>query len=86
MVSRIRELLNKIKWHRDFDPGDYEVHILHRGVLGNVKVIPVSCITEISSGGFKFRDVDGGEKIIPYHRVLLIRNRVSGDVLFAKSK
>jgi len=86
MVSRVREALNKIRWHKGFDPKDYEVHILHRGALGDVKVIPASCITDILSEGFKFKDVDGGEKVIPYHRVLLIRNRVSGNVLFAKSE
>jgi uncharacterized protein (UPF0248 family) len=86
MVSRIRETLNKIRWHRGFDPKDYEVYIVHRGAPGDVKVVPASRITEVLSGGFKFRDTDGDEKVIPYHRVLLIRNRVSGEVLFSKEE
>jgi uncharacterized protein (UPF0248 family) len=84
MVSRIREALNKIRWHKGFDPRDYEVHIVHRGAPGDVKVVPAFCITEVLSGGFKFKDADGDEKAIPYHRVLLIRNRVTGKVLFSK--
>ncbi len=86
MVSRVREALNKIRWHKDLDPKDYEVHVVHRGAPGDIKVVPASCITEVLRGGFKFRDVDGNEKVIPYHRVLLIRNRVSGDVLFSKGE
>jgi uncharacterized protein (UPF0248 family) len=77
-------MLNKIKWHKSFDPRDYEVHIIHRGVPGEVKVIPAFCITEVLSGGFKFKDADGDEKAIPYHRVLLIRDKVTGKALFQK--
>ena len=86
MVSLVRALLNKIRWHKDYNPEDYEVLIVHRGAPGNVRVIPASSITEVLSGGFKFRDLNGDEKVIPYHRVLLIRNRVNGDLLFMKGK
>ena len=84
MVSRIRALLNKIMWHRDFNPEDYEIHILHRGAPNDVKVISALDIVGIFRGGFRFRDSDGSEKIIPYHRVLLIRNKVQGEILFKK--
>jgi len=86
MVSLIRNVLNKIRWHKGFDPKDYEVYIVHRGAPGDVKVVPTSCITQVLSKGFKFKDADGDEKVIPYHRVLLIRNRISGDVLFSKKE
>jgi len=84
VVSYIRALLNKIMWHRDLNPEDYEIHILHRGAPNDIKVISASDIIGIFRGGFKFRDFDGSEKIIPYHRVLLIRNKIQNKVLFKK--
>lgn len=84
MASKIRELLNKIRWHSELNPEDFEVYIVHRGAPNNVKVISVTSITEVLGGCFKFRDSDGTEKVIPYHRVLLIRDRVRGTNLFEK--
>ncbi|MEM2214499.1 MAG: RNA repair domain-containing protein [Candidatus Nezhaarchaeales archaeon] len=84
MVSRIRELLNKIRWHNKLNPEDFEVHILHRGVPNDIKVIPAASITEVLKDCFKFRDLNGDEKVIPYHRVLLIRDRVRGHVLYKR--
>lgn len=86
MVSRIRSLLNKIRWHSKLNPEDFEVHIVHRGAPNDVKVIPVTSITEVLRDCFKFRDLNGDEKVIPYHRVLLIRDRVRGVSLFKKVK
>ncbi|MDH5815860.1 MAG: RNA repair domain-containing protein [Candidatus Nezhaarchaeota archaeon] len=86
MVSRIRELLNKIKWYDKLNPEDFEVHILHRGAPNDVKVIPATNITEVLKNCFKFRDQDGNETVIPYHRVLLIRDRVRGYILYEKVK
>lgn len=86
MTSRIRVLLNKIRWHRGLNPENFEVHILHRGAPNDVKVIPAISITEVLRSCFKFRDLDGNERVIPYHRVLLIRDRVHGIILFKKAK
>ena len=83
--SRIRSLLDKIFWHRDLDPKDFEVLILHRGAPNDVKVIPATSIIGIFKGGFRFRDLDGSEKMIPYHRVLLIRDRARNEVLFKRT-
>ncbi|MEM4576845.1 MAG: RNA repair domain-containing protein [Candidatus Nezhaarchaeales archaeon] len=86
MTSHIRALLNKIRWHGELNPKDFEVHIIHRGAPNDIKVIPVESITKVLRSCFKFRDLDGDEKIIPYHRVLLIRDRVRGSTLFRKVK
>lgn len=85
MASRIRALLNKIRWHGKLNPEDFEVHILHRGAPNDIKVIPATSITEVLRSCFKFRDLDGDEKVIPYHRILLVRDRVHGEVLFKKA-
>lgn len=86
MTSQIRALLNKIRWHSGLNPEDFEVHIIHRGAPNDVKVIPATSITVVLRSCFKFRDSDGDEKVIPYHRVLLIRDKVRDNILFKRVK
>ncbi|MCS7140029.1 MAG: RNA repair domain-containing protein [Candidatus Nezhaarchaeota archaeon] len=84
MGSRIRFILNKIKWHGGLNLEDYEVHILHRGAPSNVKIITGSEITGIFKDAFTYRNPKGIEEVIPYHRVLLIRDKIRNVILFSK--
>ncbi|MDI9619844.1 MAG: RNA repair domain-containing protein [Candidatus Nezhaarchaeota archaeon] len=84
MKSHIRSTLNQIIWYDSSNIADYEIFFLHRGAPCDVRRISASEITGVFRGCFSFKDSDGTEKTIPYHRVLLIKNRVKGEVLFEK--
>lgn len=67
-----REVLNKLKWHPDFDLNEAEVTILHRGAPSDKRTIRGRNILDLEKG---FMIVKGGndEVRIPYHRILEIK-------------
>ncbi|MCS7097191.1 MAG: RNA repair domain-containing protein [Candidatus Methanomethylicia archaeon] len=80
---RIRSILNKLFWHQNYVRENYEVIFVHRGALNNIKSIPVSLITKIGKESFEYQDYYG--KIhIPFHRIILIRNIKTGEILWRR--
>lgn len=77
-----RDVLNKLKWHPDYDLSEAEITILHRGAPRDRKVIEGEEILDIGSG---FMKVKSGERPveIPYHRILKIG--VSGEIVWRES-
>lgn len=75
----IRDLLNAIRWDKRHDPDSYSIIFIHRTDEGNIKEIPYSSITEISGGFFTYSYM-GDEAIIPFHRVIQIKNNKTGDI------
>ena len=84
----LKELINKILWHPDYSPKDYEIIYLHRegkdGKCNNVK--KKISMDSISIKG-SFIILERGYEItsIPLHRILEIRNKKTGEVLYRKS-
>ena len=83
---KIKEVFNKILW----DPRErekieeYEVTFIHRGALQDRKTIPVTMIKEVKSSMFIYINENGEETYIPFHRILEIRNRSTGEILWSK--
>jgi uncharacterized protein (UPF0248 family) len=76
---RPREVLNKLKWHPDFDFEEYEVVYVHRGAPNNEKCVSCRDIVDLEHSDFVL--VEGTH--IPYHRVLRIL-REGGIVIWKK--
>jgi len=68
-------MLNKIKWHPDYDEDEYQVVYLHRGAPNDERSIPFSSIRSLCTSDFMLLDEDGFEVYMPYHRVLRILDR-----------
>jgi len=83
---KIKEIFNKILW----DPrekerkNDYEIVFIHRGAYQDRKTIPVTMIKEVKSSMFIYVNEIGEETYIPFHRILEIRNRKTGEILWSK--
>jgi uncharacterized protein (UPF0248 family) len=78
----LREVLNRIRWDREKSKQAYEVSYVHRGATGDKRTIPFSSILEIHSSWFTYTDPDAGEVVIPFHRVLEIREVESGHTVW----
>lgn len=78
----LRELLNKIQWDRRQNPTEYEVTFIHRGASSDMRTIEFAAISVIGPSWFTYRD--GDEVLIPYHRVLTVRNTRTGRVVWGK--
>ncbi|MGC9180286.1 MAG: DUF504 domain-containing protein [Vulcanisaeta sp.] len=78
----IRDILNKLKWTNQLD--NYVLIYVSRGSPNNEEGLELSRITVISRDGFMFVSRDGKETYIPYHRVVEIRRKDNGAVIFRR--
>jgi len=76
--SPLENLINKIIWHPELNPGDYEIVYLHRGAENNKKTIPMDKISIEDS--FIIYE----ESHIPLHRILEIKNLKTGKTIYDK--
>ena len=82
----IREILNKIFWDSRYRKENYEIIFLHRGANRNRRIIPFERIKNIQPSWFIYIDEKKNEIIIPFHRILEIRNVQTGEFIWRKSK
>lgn len=80
----LRNVLNKIFWDKRENPDDYVLTFIHRGVAGDAKTISLTKVGEIGGSWFIYRDDSGRETTIPFHRITLLKNARTGDVLWRK--
>jgi len=62
-----RDLLNKMKWHDDYDFDRVKIYYISRGAEGGISSVSGSNVRELERHFFVTRD---GE--IPYHRITKI--------------
>ncbi|MEM3552235.1 MAG: RNA repair domain-containing protein, partial [Candidatus Bathyarchaeia archaeon] len=77
----LRNILNKLVWSEKEKLEDYEITYIHRGVPGNSKSLKASSIIKIGKSWFIFKDNEE-EKVIPFHRVILVVNLKTGECLW----
>ena len=80
---RIRDLLNRLRWHPEEDIQDYEITFIHRGAFQDKKTIPTEEIGEILSSYFTYKERKE-IVVIPFHRILEIRNKKTGEIAWKK--
>ncbi|KXB07578.1 hypothetical protein AKJ54_00065 [candidate division MSBL1 archaeon SCGC-AAA382K21] len=68
-----KDVLDKLKWHPDYEIDKAKVKIVHRGKTKSQRTIRGENILELGSGFMKIRRGNKTVKI-PYHRVLKIEN------------
>jgi len=87
LVHPLKNILNRLRWDAEENPDDYLITYRHRGAPGDFKQIRVSWITALGKSYFMFRGGQGGEDtLIPFHRILEIRNTEKGSVIWVSRK
>lgn len=76
----LRRILSRIR-RATPDPARYEVVYIHRGAENDQAVIDMSMVGTIAKGSFTLSD---GETMIPFHRVIRVRNLEDGRILWEK--
>lgn len=80
----IRDVLNKIKWDTKEIPEQYVITFIHRGIPGNKRTIKYDFIDKINKDSFIYTSPEGIETVIPFHRILEIRNTATDVLLYEK--
>ncbi|MEM0084952.1 MAG: RNA repair domain-containing protein [Candidatus Methanomethylicia archaeon] len=81
---RVRDVLNKIYWHKDENKSDYEILFIHRGAPNNLKSFSANDIIKIGKESVNYKNKDDDVVTIPFHRIILIRNIKTGKILWKK--
>ena len=84
-MGRIRDILNRIIWHPEEDASKYEIVFIHRGAPGNLKSIPAWSITRVNPQSFEY-SLGGESARIPFHRIVVIRNVMSGVIVWRSKR
>ena len=80
---RVRDVLNMLKWRPGEGLEKYEIVIVHRGAAGGIKHIDGAAIKDIARKAFVYTE-EGAEKIIPFHRVIEIRSKSTGEIVWRR--
>jgi uncharacterized protein (UPF0248 family) len=87
MVHPVRNILNRLRWDEKENPEDYIITYRHRGAPGDAKQINASKIRTLGKSYFIIQeDSTGEESLIPFHRILEIRNMRDDSILWVSRK
>jgi len=85
-MRKVSDLLNKILWDKRERPEYYEITFIHRGARMNRKTIPCKSVTGVERSWFMYKSEVGEDVLIPFHRVMEIRNVKNKEVVFKSRK
>ena len=86
MVHPLKNVLNKLRWDERERADQYLITYRHRGAPADVKQVRASKIRRLGNSFFTLADeFDSEETIIPFHRVIEIRN-LQEDVVIWKDR
>ncbi len=79
----LRAIFNRIIWDDKERKENYEITYIHRGASNDRKTIHMNSITKVEKSTFIYTD-NGAEITIPFHRVLIVRNIETGNIIWKK--
>jgi uncharacterized protein (UPF0248 family) len=77
--------LGKIFWTESATVEGFTVTFIHRGAPEDTKTIIFSSIVKVGRSWFTYRS-NGGETLIPFHRILEVKNIRTCTSLWKKSR
>jgi hypothetical protein len=87
VVHPLKNILNRLRWDGRENPDDYLITYRHRGAPGDIKQVRASRIGNLGKSFFTIGEEYGGEEtIIPFHRILEIRNRHDDSIIWVSRK
>jgi len=86
MPHPLKNIFNKIFWDKRENPRDYSVTFIHRGAPGDIKRISVSSIEKVGASWFTYSSGEDESTVIPFHRIIEIKNVKSKEVLWRSRK
>jgi uncharacterized protein (UPF0248 family) len=87
VVHPLKNILNRLRWDSSENPENYLITYRHRGAPSDVKRIQASKIRRLTKSYFTLQDnSESEETVIPFHRILEIRNTVDDSLIWVKRK
>ena len=83
----LKNILNRLRWDKSERPDNYLITYRHRGAPDDIKRIRASHIVTLGKSYFTIREPTADdETVIPFHRILEIRNTDNDEVIWVSRK
>ena len=83
----LKNILNRLRWDSNKQPEDYLVIYRHRGAPNDMRQIRASRIKRLGKSYFTLEGESNEEEtVIPFHRVLEIRNTLDESIIWRSRK
>jgi uncharacterized protein (UPF0248 family) len=87
VVHPLKNILNRLRWVAGENPENYQITYRHRGAPEDVKRIKASRIKSLGKSYFTIQEpTDVDETIIPFHRILEIRNTKDESLIWVSRR
>ena len=87
VVHPLKNILNRLRWDSNENPENYTITYRHRGAPGDVKHVRASSIKKLGKSYFTVQEeLDADESVIPFHRILEIRNTNDDSIIWVGRK
>jgi uncharacterized protein (UPF0248 family) len=86
VVHPLKNILNRLRCDRNENPEEYLITYRHRGAPGDVKRINASNIRTLGKSYFTIQESGSEESVIPFHRILEIRNTADDSIVWVSRK
>jgi len=83
----LKNILNRLRWDAQEKSENYIITYRHRGAPDDVKRIRASRIVKLGKSYFTLQETGASEEsVIPFHRILEIRNTADDTVIWVSRK
>lgn len=86
MVHPLKNILNRLRWDSSENPEEYLITYRHRGAPDDVKRINASKIRTLGKSYFTIQENGSEESVIPFHRILEIRNTADDSIVWVSRR
>jgi uncharacterized protein (UPF0248 family) len=84
LKNPMREYFNRLLWDKSMDKKSVSVKFISRGHFSQTDVFSGEQVLRVSRDGVVILAEEGGEKFIPFHRIIEIN--CSGKIIFSKKE
>ena len=82
-VLPLKNIFNRIFWDSRVSKMDYVITYIHRGAPSDERTIPAAMVKQVGRSRFTYEE-QGQDVMIPMHRVIVLMNMKTGEVLWRK--
>lgn len=79
----MRNFLVKLIWDPNIQKGDYIIYFISRGAPGNIESVRGNSVKHVYLRGFE-AESENRVLYIPFHRIVLIKNDATGEIVYKK--
>jgi uncharacterized protein (UPF0248 family) len=79
----LKNILNRIIWDQKLNPDNFKIVYIHRGGINDISSVNGKSLKWVGNSWFIIK-METEEISIPFHRILIVQNEKTGEILWRK--